>query len=763
MGIILDIVPNHMAVSSENPWWEDLLRNGRNSQCADWFDVAWTPNRATGRDRIVLPILGDSLANVIQRGELVLTGNSKEQRISYYHHNFPLAVAGGATDDLESALAHQHYELVYWKEGSRELNYRRFFDVNDLAAIRVEKPEVFNATHALIIDLVRRGMVDGVRVDHIDGLLDPRAYLARLSDELRVAAGNSVPVYVEKILADGEKLPDDWSTAGTTGYDFLAAVDDLLISTRGFDFISSAYRSTNRGDTFANIATNAKRKTLKTSLNPDVRRLAPMLKALAANLGAERLSVAQYASTITEFVAKLPVYRTYFSEASPAGSERDRALTSTAIRAAIEDGNADATSLTHLKRVLLDDWTHHAEEVQRERLAFVTRLQQLSGPAAAKGVEDTALYSFAPLASRSEVGANPGASLEDSAGALHGLLQYRATFMPISLNAVSTHDTKRSADARARIDALSEHSAQWIRLLRAWSRRHRSLQQLVTGRLAPSVRLQNFIYQSLVAIWPEESLRDGSDAILDELRERVATYMLKAARESKLTTSWTEPDMKFEATVAAFLKSILDQNTNSEFIREMDQLVALITPATRANVIVREVLHHTSPGVPDTYQGDELWFAALVDPDNRRPLDWTGRERAMHRVSEPGTFAAEYFESGEQTSIVKLAVIRALLRLRAAQPQVFSGAYERLPVSGRSAANVFAFGRRDNANNLLIVAVRHGASALSLDDASLHAQTGGDEKWICALQGVTVSARDGLLALGDILSKFPATVLVNSS
>jgi len=802
MGLVLDIVPNHMGIGHDNPFWEDLLAHGQGSRYASWFDVQWRAptRRLTGK--VLLPILGDELENVISRDELAVEVSDSGARVRYFDHDIPLDPATLPPElevamrdpearipvlnwahgpighgRLRTLLAQQHYELAFWRDAQRDVNYRRFFDVNELICLRVERADVFEATHRLVLRFVADGLVDGLRVDHVDGLLEPRRYLERLRsavEERRPAArkGEPFPILVEKILAEGERLPEDWPVDGTTGYEFMTALEDVLIDPSGYAAIEAAYRGPRGEPGFHTVAVDSKRRVLRSTLNADVRRIAPMLADVAHRAHWPRLSIASYAGAIVELVAVLPVYRTYMDAERPVPGERDREILVRAFAQVRERGIADAGAVDALERALLDEWRGVDDALSRARLSFVLRWQQLTGPAAAKGVEDTALYVYAPLASRNEVGGDPGVSLAGAVERLHDRLGERAAATPRSLNALNTHDTKRSADVRARLDAISENPVAWSRRLRAWRRKNRPLHVLVRGRLTPLRRTDDFIYQALIGLWPANAEPRGKE--LEELRERLKAYMLKAVREAKLRTSWTDPDVEYERAVETFITRLLD-DSNSPFLHDVAQFVATLERQGRWNSLAQVAAHLTAPGVPDIYQGAELWFRALVDPDNRRPVDWDARERALdklHAALAPGAEAsadrlAEWCARPEDDGL-KLYLVSRLLHLRLDHAPLFAqGNYTPLHATGAHAQRVFAFARVHGGETVLVIIPRFtcglggtpigeawGDTRLSLPDGHWGAT------WTCRLSGQTVRAMDGSLALASALAVLPVAVLV---
>jgi (1->4)-alpha-D-glucan 1-alpha-D-glucosylmutase len=802
MGIVLDIVPNHMGIGPDNPYWDDLLERGPQSRYADWFDVEWRAptRRLTGK--VLLPVLGDSLEKVLGRDEITLEVSDQGVRVKYFDHHFPvdpstlpeeleLAMRDPWARDvvaewtkgeagrrhLRELLSRQHYELAFWRSAQRDLNYRRFFDVNELIALRVEREAVFEATHRTVLQFVTDGVVDGLRIDHIDGLLEPRRYLERLRgavDRRRPATadGGRFPIVVEKILAASEALPREWPVDGTTGYEFMTALEDVFIDPAGYERLESRYRGRAATPDFHAVALDAKRRVLRGALNADVRRIAPMLGAVVRRAKWPQRTIAAYAGAIVELVSALPVYRTYMDAESPDAREEDRAVLAEAFTQVRERGRADAVATGALERTLLDRWRDAEPELARVRLAFVLRWQQLTGPAAAKGVEDTALYVYAPLASRNEVGGDPGVPVAGAVERLHARLAERAARHPRALNATNTHDTKRSADVRARLDALSENPAEWERHLWRWRRHHKELQTLVRGRIAPTKATDNFIYQALVGLWPVGSgvRATDDDAWLGELKERVTTYIQKAVREAKVSTSWTDPDAEYEGAIEKFIAGLLDRPRNARFLHDVEQFVRAIEPQGRLNALARLVVHLTAPGVPDLYQGDELFFRALVDPDNRRPVDWKARERALaelESLGEPGSARLEEWLGRPEDDRLKLHVTRRLLHFRRSRDIVREGGYHRVDVEGAMAAHVFAFQRAHRDEAMLVVVPRLTCgfgNDLPIREAwgdtvirpSIRADA---QAWRCELGGQVVQSRGGALALSELTSCLPVAVL----
>jgi (1->4)-alpha-D-glucan 1-alpha-D-glucosylmutase len=582
MGLVVDLVPNHLAASVENPWWVETLRHGQRAEVARVFDIDWE----AGGGKVRLPVLGGPLEQVADQVRV------EGVWVVYHEHRFPLAPG---TDRLDQ----QHYDLVDWRRAAVDLNYRRFFTVNELIGVRQEDPEVYRLTHATILRLVDDGLVDGIRVDHIDGLADPAGYLRRLADEVPF-------VVVEKILEDGERLPD-WPVAGTTGYEFLAVADGVLVDRSAAGAFADGYGAVTGSDPDpAALALACKRERLERDFGAEVTGVA---RHLPGDPAANRAAVVALA-------AHLPVYRTYVG-GSVAGSvsAADREVVGTASGAArAELDPAGTAALDRLVAALL---------LERPAPEAVRRFQQLSGPAMAKGVEDTALYRDTRLVARNEVGGNLG-RFGRPVAELHRANAEREARWPLSLLATSTHDTKRGEDVRARLAVLSERPARWWPLVSRW-----------TGRLAAGVDPADalLLWQTMAGAWPLE-------------RERCLAYMEKAVREAALHTTWTDPDPAYERAVAGLVERAY---ADPALQAELAELVAEIAPAGRVKAAGLALLRLTSPGVPDTYQGTETEQLVLVDPDNRRPVPFAGDDSLKFRVT------------------------RTALRLRRDHPELFTG------------------------------------------------------------------------------------------
>jgi (1->4)-alpha-D-glucan 1-alpha-D-glucosylmutase len=829
MGIVLDIVPNHMGVGAENPYWEDVLTHGERSRYARWFDIEWNAARNEhGRGRVVLPVLGAELAEVVERGELKLVVRESGTRLCYHEQSFPIdpetlppevqlaqfdptAVTDptelfgkdGGRGRLVELLEAQHYKLVFWRRATEELNYRRFFDVNDLAGVRQEDREVFAATHALVLRWVQEGVVDGLRVDHVDGLADPSGYLEQLREEVDRRRGappenqntsastpnlhhsDAFPILVEKILSPGESLRSNWPVQGTTGYEFLNDLEDIFISPDGYAAIDAAYRRMRRlppdRPRFHDIAHESKLRVLQTALRPDVLRLARVLQPVA-KAASRQWSFHLLANGLTEFIAALPVYRTYVDDRSAELHPDDCAVldrTRTELRQRLTGSPTLDVALFVADVVAGSSGRRGAHDA--EWLDFVRRLQQTTGPATAKGVEDTALYVYIPLTSRNEVGGGPDRPLADAVSGLHDANAKRAKGWPSALICTNTHDTKRSADLRARLDGLSEMPAEWTRFLHRWRRLNRRHRTIVRGRLTPDTNSEYLFYQTLVGLWPAPRPGRRVDDLPDRewrrsARDRLVQYMLKAAREAKSRTSWTEPDSEFENALQRFVSAVLEPAEEAPFLQDVARLVARLATSSAWRSLSRVVVHATSPGVMDIYRGDELWSFLLVDPDNRRPVEWERRCTLLDQVDKKVALADNSPDPGSpdpSADSYKLWLTSRLLRTRRTHADLFTaGAYRSLQATGERAAHVFAFARSHN-DRCAITVVSRQASSPGPGGRTPNATWGNTSialpqeyrgrSWVNVLDDVTIGAGEAdSLDVSELFRRVPLALIVSS-
>ncbi|MEK7342281.1 MAG: malto-oligosyltrehalose synthase [Pseudomonadota bacterium] len=665
LGIVIDIVPNHMGVAGgENGYWNDVLRLGRDSAYARWFDIDWT-------GPLILPILGATLSEVIDAGDIALVREGEPHILLYGEQRLPLRPDVAIHLPLRDLLDAQYYRLVHWRTANDRLNWRRFFAINELAALRVEDPAVFDATHRLYLDLYRDGLIDGVRVDHVDGLTDPAGYCRRLRAELD-AIRPGAWIIVEKILGADEMLPADWGVGGTSGYDAMRDLTALLHDPAGEAPLRDLWRSLDPAHADpAQVVLESRRDMLSWQFDAQLSACVAAFAALFAD--DEACTPAMLRRAIERLLWVFPVYRTYGDGA--AAPETDTAQRDKAWRMVqrhLPSGEAPVT------RRILDLLGGSGEGDPALAAEAVRRFQQLSAPIAAKGVEDTAFYRYAPLLSANDVGSDP----EQFALSPDQFHQRAAGRPPHAMLTTATHDHKRGEDVRARLAVLSAVPDLWDQAVARWS-------AMAQGHgVHPADRYQ--LFQSLLGAWPQS----GEPA--PDFADRLAAWQDKSLREARLRSSWEAPNADYEAAAQALLQDLL---AHDGFRADLSTFLARIVPAAEANSLVQVTLKYMLPGVPDLYQGAELADLSLVDPDNRRPVDYA-RRQALLRAPD-GSFDSR-----------KLRLIRDALALRRTHPKLFSeGSYRPLPVTGRRAAHVLAFARRHGDKGLLCaVMLRAGAA-----------------------------------------------------
>jgi (1->4)-alpha-D-glucan 1-alpha-D-glucosylmutase len=592
-------------------------------------------------------------------------------------------------DPLDRLLNAQSYRLAHWRVASEEINYRRFFDVNELAALRMEDPAVFDEVHRFAFELVRRGAVTGLRIDHVDGLFAPGDYLRRLHEGC--ASGDRDPFFivVEKILGPGERLASDWPVHGTTGYEFSATVNNLFVDRRHERAFDDLYRRiiSDRRLSFSDLVYRCKKQVLHETMSGDINSLGHQLNRFSErNRHYRDFTLYSLISTMKEVIASFPVYRTYITTDEPV-SDHDRRYIVEAVRTA--RWRAPAVSrlmFDFIERLLLKGTALATPEDGEEQGRFIGKLQQMTGPVAAKGTEDTALYLYNRLVSLNEVGADPTQfGLEPAA--VHDWMIERQRRSPFALSATSTHDIKRGEDVRARINVLSEMPGAWKSALRRWRAVNRRFKTEIRGVPAPDPNEEYLIYQTLIGAWPFDR-GDGAEAAF---ADRLTTYMRKALRESKAHTSWLSPDDDYEAAVERFVRAILDRGRPNLFLQSFEPLQSRVAQLGIYNSLAQLLIKITAPGVPDFYQGTEFWDLNLVDPDNRRPVDYDARRHALAAVqhADPSRLLVERADGR-----VKMFVAARALAARAALRDAYErGAYTPIAASGSRAGCVFAFAR----------------------------------------------------------------------
>jgi (1->4)-alpha-D-glucan 1-alpha-D-glucosylmutase len=770
---VVDFVPNHMGISTAtNPWWRDVLANGPDAPSAHFFDIDWNPFKPELRHKLLLPILGDQYGQVLERGELQLQVLDDQLTLVYFDHRLPInarhvpdlhrlpdlspaerddvvarynGVPGQpkSFDALHELLEDQAYRLAYWRTASHEINYRRFFDVNTLAGLRVEDPAVFQSIHQLLARLIHEGRVTGVRVDHPDGLFDPARYFEMLQDLAaeswgisRPGAGEggapgSRPLYVvaEKILSGRERLPAGWAVHGTTGYNFINQVNGLFVEPANARRMRRVYaKVTGRTQTFDDLLYESKRLIMDTAMASELTVLAHALDRIAeSNRRSRDFTLNSLRDMLVEVVACFPIYRTYVNEQGWDADDRV-ALERAIVRARRRNPAMESTIFDFFREVLLprdpadvplagrdrrEGYPPADEGEAAERRRFAMKFQQYTGPLQAKGLEDTAFYRHNVLLSLNEVGGDPS-RFGVSAAEFHALNLVRRLEWPYEMTSTSTHDTKLGEDVRTRIDVLSEMPDEWEREVAKWMRLNKGARAIVDGEPAPDRNDEYRFYQVLLGAWPADVAR-------------LQAYMTKALKEGKEHSSWINPNEEYEGAAAAFIERVLSGPQAAAFLAVFRPFHERIARCGLVNSLSQVVLKIASPGVPDFYQGSELWDFNLVDPDNRRPVDFAARQQALDRID--ALLAQPAAERGAaigtllnhwQDGDVKLLVTAAALRLRSAEAALFlDGDYVSLEVETTVDAGVIAFARCSADGRAAIAIAPHLVSRLVSADHPL--------------------------------------------
>jgi (1->4)-alpha-D-glucan 1-alpha-D-glucosylmutase len=667
---------------------------------------------------------------------------------------------------LDELLSDQIFRLSFWKVATEEINYRRFFNINQLISVRVEDEQVFRDTHDLVLKSVWHGDFDGLRVDHVDGLYDPEGYLRRLRDGVPDAY-----LVVEKILEGRETLPSSWPIQGTSGYDFLTAVNSLFCLEQSEREMTELYETfVGRSYDFPQFVAEKKRLIIGKHMAGDIDRLAHVLKSIAArDRYARDITLYALRRALVEILALFPVYRTYISKL--AVGPQDGQVIRDAVQRARESSPALVYELDFIERFLLLDFLPGTtSDEQQQWLQFVMKFQQLTGPLMAKGFEDTVLYEYNRLLSLNEVGGNPeswGLPVDD----FHTLVSGRSAAWPHTMNTTATHDTKRGEDVRARINVLSEMPAQWARKVRSWRARNRENKAVGSGGEIPDANDEYLLYQTLIGAFPV------NDAAFPAFVDRIKEYMIKAVREAKTHTAWIKPDESYEAGVLAFVDAILAQTEQNEFLRDLMAFQKTINHYGIFNALSQTVLKMTVPGVPDFYQGNELWDLNLVDPDNRRPVDFELRQRYLQDIlfrqgEDPEALRGELLASKDDGRIKLYTIFRILTARRKFAALFDDGEYIPLEVRGKHKAHVIAFARRYEHQWAVTAVPRHlvalmSATTLPLGrniwhDTTIRLPGQSPQRWVNLLTDKSHDARGGLEA-GVIFSEFPVAVLIGSS
>jgi (1->4)-alpha-D-glucan 1-alpha-D-glucosylmutase len=929
MGLILDTVPNHMCVGTDNPWWADVLEHGPSSPYAEWFDIAWFDSPRPGMSgRLLLPVLGEPYGAALEGGNLKLDFEDGRFVVRYYDTRLPLdprtygLILGPAVEVARARLGPEHpdvtelqsilhavrhlpprgepdpervaegrvecgvirrrlaearerfpeaaaavrevrdrlagtpgepasfsaldelleaqaYRLCFWRVASDEINYRRFFDINELAAVGTEREDVFRAVHRKILGWLAAGQADGVRIDHPDGLFDPKQYLDRLqlhyllataravldaapesypgidwdrdepaiaerltapaSGDRQVAGGDTGgftpparparPLYVvvEKILGDHEPLPDDWACDGTTGYEFLNALNGLFVDPSGEGRLTRFYHEfTGLTDPYPQVVYEKKAQILSSSLSSELNALAHQLDRLARlDRRSRDFTLNGLRRALREVIACFPVYRSYINGTV---HDSDKAVVGRAVHRARKRNPMLGKAIFDFIRdtlLLKDPPSGPASEEYRElQRRFAGKFQQVTAPVTAKGIEDTTFYVYNRFVSLNEVGGEPG-RWGWSPERVHRFLSERADRHPGGLSPLSTHDTKRSEDVRARLNVLSEIPDEWQARVTEWAllnRRHKADQE-DDAPDAPDANEEYLLYQTLVGAWPDQGPPVATGGLEsappgDEFTNRIQAYMKKALCEAKVHSSWINPDPDYEAAVAGFVARLLDPAESPEFLADLRAFVARVAALGRVNSLAQTLIRCAAPGVPDTYQGTEAWDFSLVDPDNRRPVDFGARRTMLKDLTERAAggpqalgWLARELAGNLADPRAKLFVVARALGCRRELPNVFGkGGYVPVEAAGEKAAHVFAFLRHHGTTAALVVAPRlpaglvpegsrppvgrdvWGDTVLSLPEGF---RAG---RWENVFTGESLAGDS--LALGEVLGAFPVALLV---
>jgi len=814
MGQVLDVVPNHMSLGKENRYWWDVLENGQSSRYASFFDIDWQPQEERLRDKVLVPILSDQYGRVLKAGGIKVghvghkfhveaAGQSlpvapqtlptilaraaeyaKSNTLNFLAASFghlptpgyedrrtvlarhrdkvvlytllerlcaeekgvceaihrSVADLNGNLDALDDFLNQQNYRLSYWKTAGQQLAYRRFFDVNSLVGLRVEREHVFEESHALVLEWLRNGVLDGIRADHPDGLRDPLEYLQRLRQHAPEAW-----IVGEKILEPGEFLRQSWPIQGTTGYDFMNMAMGVLVWPQGMSELSAVYQSflgkeyAASLEEFHSIAHSKKIDVMQEGLGSDVNQLTSMFVEICeANRDRRDYTSAEIRRAIREMAACFPVYRTYVVPARNEITDEDRAYIKQASECAKQSRqDIDGDLFDFLCDVLTMRVTGKRES------EFLLRFQQFTGPVMAKGVEDTAFYCYNRLSGMCEVGGDPGRN-GVSVGEFHEYCDKMQATHPLTMTALATHDTKRSDDVRARLAVLSEMAGRFGAAIQRWSRMNSSFLKGRPGIGAmPDRNTEYLYYQTLIGAWPLPI-------------ERAQSYMLKAVREAKQRTSWTAINRDFEAALESFITQTYE---HAPFIKELEQFVERVKDAGRVNSLAQTLMKYTVPGVPDLYQGTEVWDLSLVDPDNRRLVDYNHRRRLLAEIKNmTGLDAVARVMQGAEEGMPKMWTIFHALHLRCEHPEWFgtAAAYTPLLSEGAKREHVIAYLRGDA---VATVVPRLSSRLMNAwRDTTVPLPDG---RWKNQLTGEEVMG--GKVAMKALLKEFPVALLVRET
>jgi (1->4)-alpha-D-glucan 1-alpha-D-glucosylmutase len=846
VGWVQDVVPNHMAYHIGNGMLRDVLELMDNSRFFGFFDINWSHHSKALRGKVLAPFLGEDYFECLNAGELKLVFTD-EFRLKYFDIELPLRIES-YTEILETAinqtqgdeqmskhlraaisevkhllqelvlpektwavkdrvkklhrdsnavhnvlneviakynsdktllnelLSRQNFKLSHWRIAMKTINYRRFFNISDLICLRMDNEDVFEETQRLVLQFVGEDRYSGLRVDHVDGLPNPEWYL-------RMLRANAPDQYiiVEKILMTGEQLPSSWPVQGTTGYDLLSCVNNVFVDERNESEFSSIYTDfTGHSASYSDVLYLCKKQVIKTLFKGDVDNLAWLFKKMFVKRGySEHFSLNRLRHALTELLAVFPVYRTYLSNSRC--SEPDIQIIKSSLQHVQQDHPELAYELNCLNNLLeeLSEGEEYAD-ANGDVLRCFMRLQQFTGPITAKGLEDTSFYVFNRFISLNEVGGDPGV-FGLSVECFHRFNKARRDEWPVSLNASSTHDTKRGEDARARLNVLSEIPSEWRLKLKRWSKMNLGKKRRIKKRLVPTLNEEYYLYQTLIGAFPFESDPGFS--------ERVKTHMVKAMREAKVESSWLEPDIAHEQAVTGFVDKILDASEPNEFLDDFIRFQRKIAFYGVFNSLSQTLLKITVPGVPDIYQGSELWNLSMVDPDNRKPVDYQRRMLMLNELAEMRMKAkknlrrtqgdlADLLRRFEDGRVKLYTMWCALDRRRMLRDLFEEGEYIPLDVAGERKEHVTAFCRRRGSDWVMVVVPRfltgliggtrrrpYGVSVWG--DTCLTVPGDAPTFWEDVFTGrrlsLSESGADRLLLLGDVFTSFPVSFLLGRS
>ncbi len=791
IGWLQDVVPNHMGINHQNDWLMDVLENGRHSRYSSFFDIDF--DHPGFNEKIGLPFLGSSDEEAVENGEIKLSVKNDKLCFVYFDFVFPVNVksiadildadlsphlkklsaeirTSGISDSQEGSiiqvfnsdiaklkdlLSSQHYKLLRWDTADNLMNYRRFFIIGSLISLRMEQDDVFDEYHSFISDLVKENKIQGIRLDHIDGLKDPAKYI----EKLRILTGDEVFIVAEKILANDEDLPRNWPIQGTTGYDFLVTVNNLLTDTTNYKKLLKYYKDLT-GCHAQDIIYQKKKQILTESMQGDLENLCRMFIEADFFGDSRNISPDLLKEAISEFLLACPRYKLY-SDFFPLSGE-DRKIIQLIIETAIKRTPRLSLPLSMIQDIFLDQ-TNIEKDKKEKALNFFLRCMQYTGPLMAKGIEDTAMYNYNCFIAHNEVGDridSPGISIDE----FHEIMVKRQRMIPLSLNATSTHDTKRGEDVRARLNVISEIPDEWLKNISHWLKTNKSYKTSVNGRQAPDENEEYFIYQTLTGIFPFDQIID------EDFDRRIKDYLVKAFREAKANTSWNKPDEQYESAVIDFVHKIL--NPEHEFMKSFLPLQKKICEYGIINSLSQLTMKTTCPGVPDFYQGTEQWDFSLVDPDNRRLVDYSTPSKILMSLikrsqEKPGNLMDELYLNRENGKI-KLWMTHLLLKERELNPELFAyGQYLPLKVSGKYRNHILAYARTHKNAWLIVVIPLFLARFHEYNDESgwgdTHIELTGlaPRKWSLVASSETIYT-DGQLKVSDLL-KMPIPAVLKGT